>query len=66
MYMVANRRVSSLESFVSAGTHGSLVFSRQKAPERTRMRARSRALAALRWTGGLVLEPAVLSGKSRW
>lgn len=55
--MVARRSVSSLESFVSAGTHGSLVFRRQNALERTRIRARSRALAAFRCTGKLVFDP---------
>lgn len=46
MYPLARRRVSNLESFVSAGTQGSFVFRRQKALERTRIRARSRAFAA--------------------
>lgn len=55
--MVASRSVSSLESFVSAGTQGSLVLRRQNALDSTRMRARSRALAAFRCTGKLVLDP---------
>jgi hypothetical protein len=38
--------VSNLDSLVSAGTHGSVVFRRQNALLRTRMRARSRAFAA--------------------
>ena len=37
---------------MSAGTHGSVVLSREKAFDRTRIRDRSRALAADRMSGG--------------
>lgn len=57
MYIVASLNVSNLESFVSAGTHGNLVLSRQNALDKTRIRARSRALAAFRCTGKLLFEP---------
>ena len=46
MYVVANRRVSSFDSFVSAGTQGRVVFKRQKARLSTRILARSLAFAA--------------------
>ena len=43
--------MSSLESLVSGGTHGRLVFSFENALLSTRIRARSLALAAFRCTG---------------
>ena len=45
MYEQASRRVSSLDSLVSAGTQGRVVFSREKALLSTRIRSLSRALA---------------------
>lgn len=58
MYIVANLNVSNFDNFVSAGTHGNLVFNRQNALDSTRILARSRALAAFRWIGGCwFLEP---------
>lgn len=51
MYIVAKRSVSSFDSFVSAGTHGNLVFNRENALDRTRIRALSLAFAAFLSTG---------------
>jgi len=46
MYEVAKRKVSNLDNFVSGGTQGKVSFRRPNALLKTRIRVRSRALAA--------------------
>lgn len=51
IYKVANRRVSNFDNLVSTGIPGNFVFNCENALDSTRIRARSRAFAALRSPG---------------